>query len=187
LQQHFLTIEQATACLRAGQVIAYPTEAVYGLGCDPDNAAAVHGILSMKHRSAAAGLILIADTFDRLQPYLRPVPSEQLDRALATWPGPVTWLFPRAPGVPDHLAGNHATIAVRVSAHPVCRRLCQAFGAALVSTSANPAGAPPALSAAQVEDYFAGQLAGIVEGEIGGQLRPSEIRDLSTGKIIRAA
>ncbi len=180
-----LTIEQAADCLKMGKVVAYPTEAVYGLGCDPANEDAVRSILTLKNRGEAAGLILIADRFDRFSAYVQAVPSEQLAMALATWPGPLTWLFPRARAVPDFLAGKHDTIALRVSAHPTCRSLCAAFGGAIVSTSANPSGAPPARGPTEVADYFGGALAGIVEGALGDQTRPSEIRELATGKTIR--
>jgi L-threonylcarbamoyladenylate synthase len=74
---------------------------------------------------------------------------------------------------------------LRVTAHPVCRDLCAAFGGALVSTSANPRSAEPARTARRVSEYFGDALAGIVEGELGGELRPSEIRDLATGRTIR--
>jgi len=181
-----LTIGQAVDCLKAGQIIAYPTEAVYGLGCDPANEQAVRKILSLKSRNAGAGLILIADIFERFSPYADFVEPEQLSAAQATWPGPVTWLFPCAPGVPDFLTGNQPTIALRVTAHPVCRALCAAFGGAIVSTSANPGGAPPALSAQAVDDYFAAGIAGTVTGALGGRDRPSGIRELATGRIIRA-
>jgi L-threonylcarbamoyladenylate synthase len=182
-----LTISRAARCLRAGKVIAYPTEAVYGLGCDPGNEEAVRTVLALKDRPASAGLILIGDDYQRFAPYIQPVSEEQRARALSLWPGPLTWLFPRAAGVPDWLAGDHATIAIRLTAHPVCRALCEAFGGAIVSTSANPRGARPARSAEAVESYFGDQLAGIVAGELGRENRPSEIRDLISGRVIREA
>lgn len=186
MQDRLLNIRQAAECLKSGGVIAYPTEAVFGLGCDPLNEQAVRAILSLKSRSVDAGLILLAETFNRFRQYTQQVSQDRLEVAFATWPGPVTWLFPRAPGVPDYLAGKHATIALRVSAHPVCRLLCAEFGGALVSTSANPRGQPPALSADEVRAYFAGAIAGIVEGDLGGRAQPSEIRDLASGKVVRS-
>ncbi len=182
-----LTISQAAKCLLAGGVIAYPTEAVYGLGCDPGNESAVRRILTLKHRPAAAGLILIADCFESFEPYILPVSRESKQLAMATWPGPVTWLFPRAPGVPDWLAGNHDSIALRLTAHPVSRDLCAAFGGAIVSTSANPSTTTPAKSAGRVEEYFGSYLGGIVAGALGGDEQPTEIRDLASGTVIRNA
>lgn len=181
-----LTIGQAVRCLRDGEVIAYPTEAVYGLGCDPFLESAVRRILELKSRPPSAGLILIADRFESFEPFVGPLTAAALDRALATWPGPVTWLFPRGAGVPDWLAGEHATIALRVTDHPVCRALCAGYGGAIVSTSANPRGEDPARSAAEVARYFGAALCGIVAGELGAQRQPSEIRDLATGKVLRA-
>lgn len=186
VRQQSLTVDQAAHCLHRGEVIAYPTEAVYGLGCDPANEAAVRHILHLKNRSPDAGLILIADTLERLSPFIRAVDPKLLASARATWPGPVTWLFPRAESVPDWLAGKHATIAVRVTAHPVCRALCETFGGAIVSTSANPSAAKPAISPIQLEEYFGDAIAGVVEGKLGANQQPSEIRDLATGAVIRA-
>jgi L-threonylcarbamoyladenylate synthase len=180
-----LSISQAVQCLHDGKVIAYPTEAVYGLGCDPRNEAAVRQLLELKSRPASAGLILIADRFERFQSFVGTLDRDQLECALATWPGPVTWLFPRGPGVPDWLAGSHPSVALRVTAHPVCRALCAAFGDAIVSSSANPGAAEPARSAQQVIGYFDERLCGIVAGELGRNLRPSEIRDLVTGRVVR--
>lgn len=180
-----LTIRQGAQCLFDGGVIAYPTEAVYGLGCDPDSESAVMKILELKSRPASAGLILIADRLERFAPYIQTVSASQKERALSAWPGPVTWLFPRAAAVPDWLAGEHDTIALRITAHAGCRALCEAFNGPIVSTSANPSSKEPARSAAQVETYFPGQLCGIVEGELGSKFQPSEIRDLATGHIVR--
>ena len=187
MQHSMLSIGQAAEMLRAGDVIAYPTEAVYGLGCDPANDRALRAILSIKKRSADAGLILIAHSFDCLSPYIGVVSQEQLARAQATWPGHVTWLFPRSPSVSGLLAGSHKTIAVRITAHAVCRSLCAAFGGAIVSTSANPSGKPPAMNPQEVTAYFPDSLAGVVRGRLGGRSKPSEIRDLATGNLMRAS
>jgi len=144
LKHSLLTVAQAAQSLRDGKIIAYPTEAVFGLGCDPGNEAAVRQLLSLKGRPATAGLILIADQFEQFNPYIKPVSEALQQRAGASWPGPVSWLFPRTESVPDWLAGNHDTIAIRLTAHPVCRALCAAFKGAIVSTSANPSSSEPA-------------------------------------------
>lgn len=180
-----LTVAEAAGHLKAGRIIAYPTEAVYGLGCDPGNESSVRTILKLKQRSPDAGLILIADTFDRLVRFLQLDSITNLDAAMATWPGPVTWLIPRAASVPDWLAGKHSTIAVRVTEHPVVRELCASFGGAIVSTSANRSSEPPALSPEDVHACFGSAIAGIVAGPLGDRSQPSEIRDLATGAVIR--
>lgn len=181
-----LTPEKAALQMRGGEVIAYPTEAVFGVGCDPGNEKAVRHLLALKNRSPDAGLILVADRYEQFLPFIGEVNEQQLNRAMESWPGPVTWLFPRAPEVPDWLAGKHPAIALRLSAHPVCRELCQHFGGAIVSTSANPSGSPAPRSREEVDAYFPRGLAGMVEGELGGREMPSEIRDLATGRVIRA-
>jgi L-threonylcarbamoyladenylate synthase len=180
-----LTVDQAAHCLRAGEIIAYPTEAVFGLGCDPCNEQAVRRLLNLKNRPVSAGLILIADCYQRFEPFIGPVSAELRALAMSAWPGPVSWLFPRADSVPDWLAGEHETIALRLTAHPTCKALCAAFAGAIVSTSANPSTAEPARSAGRVDEYFGSCLAGIVSGELGGKERPSEIRDLASGAVIR--
>jgi L-threonylcarbamoyladenylate synthase len=171
--------------LRAGRVIAYPTEAVYGLGCNPADEAAIRNLLSLKGRRESAGFVLIASEYSQLRPWISVLDEALADKAMQTWPGPVTWLFPRAAHVPDYVAGKHKTIAVRITAHEPSRALCSAFDSALISTSANHTTHKPARSADEVESYFGDQLAGILAGPLGGATNPSEIRDLVSGKIIR--
>jgi L-threonylcarbamoyladenylate synthase len=142
----------------------------------------VRRILSLKQRAESMGLILVGSQFTQFADWVADVDPAA---ALATWPGPVTWLFPRHESVPDFVAGSHPSLAIRVSAHPVCRALAEAFGGPLVSTSANPHSVPPALTAGEVEDYFGGYIAGIVAGALGGREACSEIRDLASGKVLR--
>jgi len=184
-QGTLLDITGAVEQLRAGQIIAYPTEAVYGLGCDPGNESAVRKLLSLKGRHESAGFVLIASNFSQLQPWVASTDESLLDKAMQTWPGPVTWLFPRAADVPDFIAGAHNTVAVRITAHEPSRDLCQAFGAALISSSANLTAARPALSVSEVEGYFGHNIAGILAGALGGEEQPSQIRDLASGEILR--
>ena len=183
--QPLLDTAGAVEQLRAGHVIAYPTEAVFGLGCDPSNESAVRKLLSLKGRQESAGLVLIASEFSRLQPWIADINESLINIAMQTWPGPVTWLFPRAARVPDYVAGKHDTIAVRVTAHKPSRSLCAAYGSALVSTSANHTADRPARSVEEVEDYFGHNIKGILAGPLGGAENPSEIRDLVSGNIIR--
>jgi len=175
----------AAELLRAGRIIAYPTEAVFGLGCDPANESAVRDLLSLKDRHESAGLVLIASEFSQLKPWVADINEPLKNKAMQTWPGPVTWLFPRAASVPDYVAGKHDTIAVRITAHEPSRKLCKAFGSALISTSANPTASQPARSVEEVHEYFGVQIQGILSGPLGDSGKPSEIRDLASGKIIR--
>lgn len=182
-----LTVEQAAQVLRDGGVIAYPTEAVYGLGCDPFDHEAVGRVLELKGRPESAGLILIGDDFSRFESFIAKHDHGLHERARATWPGPVTWLFPKSATVPGWISGDHDSVALRVTDHPVSRRLCAAFAGAIVSTSANRSGEAPARTSEQVEAAFGAGIEGVVEGELGGQQQPSEIRDLRTGDIVRPA
>lgn len=179
-------LRRATRLLREGSVIAYPTEAVYGLGCDPLNAAAVQRLLAIKQRPSAKGLILIASRFDQLCPFVR-VPDDALRQRLEnTWPGPVTWLLPANPATPGWLRGRHRTLAVRVTAHPLAAALCVAFGGPIVSTSANSSGRPPARSALQARLRCPG-VDLVVHGRTGGLDQPTEIRDAVSGATVRRA
>lgn len=181
-------VEQAAQVLRAGGVIAYATEAVFGLGCDPQNPQAIEKVLQLKQRPAHKGLILIAAHESQLHSYLAlsTITEAMWQRVRASWPGPVTWLLPAAPQVSPILRGEHDTLAVRVSAHAQVRALCEAFGGALVSTSANVSEQAPARNVDAVARQFAGQLDLILLGHTTGAAKPSEIRDAVTGKIVRA-
>lgn len=179
--------ELAVAALQHDGVIAYATEAVFGLGCDPDSEAAVQRLLAIKQRPVEKGLILIAADLAQLQDYidLEQLTSEQLAKVEASWPGPFTWIMPARPDTPAWLTGQFDTLAVRVTAHSQVQALCRAFGKPLVSTSANLTGEEPARRLADIGELLASQLAYILPGEVGGQANPSEIKDARTGAVIR--
>lgn len=178
----------AAALLRAGGVLAYPTEAVYGLGCDPHDRAAFERLFALKQRPPTQGVLLIASDLAQVERYidLAAVPAEVMAQVQASWPGPHTWIFPRSAAVPEWVAGAHAGIALRVTAHAPAAALCRAFGGALVSTSANPHGQPSARAAATVDAYFGAALDGLLDAPLGDQQRPTVIRDALSGAIIRA-
>lgn len=181
-------IGAAAQALRAGGVIAYPTEAVFGLGCDPQDEAAVARLFALKQRPAAQGVLLIGAEFSHVEKYidLGATPAQALARARASWPGPYTWVFPRSPATPPWLARAQAGIGVRVTAHATAAALCRAFGGAIVSTSANRHGAAAARTAAEVRSAFGTKLEYILDRPIGDSDRPSTIRDALTGKTLRA-
>ena len=180
-------IEDAAAALRAGGVVAYPTEAVYGLGCDPENHAAFDRLFAIKRRPPTQGVLLIAADFAQVERYidLAALPPDALQRATSTWPGPNTWIFPRSAFTPSWLAGAHSGIALRVTAHPLAAELCRAFGGALVSTSANRHGEAPARTAQAVRDAFGGEIDVVLNGSVGGLERPTPIRDAISGDTVR--
>jgi L-threonylcarbamoyladenylate synthase len=180
-------LDAAAASLRGGSVLGYPTEAVFGLGCDPHNQQAFERIFALKQRPATQGVLLIAADFTQVERYvdMSKVPADVLAQVQASWPGPFTWVFPRSGQVPEWVAGAHPGIALRVTAHAPAAALCRAFGGALVSTSANPHGQPPARDLATLAGYFGDALDGMVDAPLGGAAQPTTIRDALTGSIIR--
>ncbi|HET9836045.1 MAG TPA: L-threonylcarbamoyladenylate synthase [Rhodanobacteraceae bacterium] len=178
-------IAEAAALLRSGGVLAYPTEAVFGLGCDPENHAAFEKIFALKQRPPEQGVLLIAGDFSQIASWID-APPEAIARAQATWPGAYTWIFPRTSRAPEWVAGGHDGIALRITAHGPAAALCRAFGGPIVSTSANVHGQPPARSANEVEGMFSEGLDGVLHGETGGLQRPTPIADAISGVIIRA-
>jgi L-threonylcarbamoyladenylate synthase len=165
-------IEEAARIMRRGGVVAYPAEACFGLGCDPRDRRAVYRILALKGRALNQGLILVGASLYQLKPWLDPAAESLLEGPRRTWPGP--WI-----------TGHRRSIAVRVTAMPAMARLCRSFGGAIVSTSANPRGMPPARTAAQVGTYFGRRLDAVVRGTTGGLANPTEIRDAAAGAVIR--
>jgi len=172
--------------LREGDVLAYPTEGVFGLGCDPDDRVAFERIFAMKRRPPEQGVLLIAADFEQVRGWIGDAPEAALERARAAWPGAHTFIFPRSPRVPEWIAGGHAGVALRVTAHPPAAALCRAFGGPIVSTSANRHGEAPARSAQEVEALFGDALDGVLDAPLGGLERPTPITDAVSGAIIRA-
>ena len=180
-----LDLQLGRDALAAGGVVACPTEAVWGLSCDPWDEQAVMRLLELKRRPVSKGLILVAATESQLQFLLQHLSPEQRGQLSAGWPGPVTWLIPHRGRIPPWISGDHDTVAVRVSGHPVVNALCAAWGGPLVSSSANRAGAQAPRAAFQVRRYFGERLDYILAGAVGGSARPSVIRDLASGRILR--
>lgn len=180
-------IEDVVAALRRGGVVAYPTEAVWGLGCDPRDEAATLRLLAIKQREVDKGLILIAAEEAQLAPFIdmAALAAARRSEVRASWPGPHTWIVPAAANAPRWITGAHAGIAVRVSAHPLVVDLCKAFGGALVSTSANRAGEPAAHTIDALDPRIVDAVDAVAGGETGGLLRPTDIRDARTGAVLR--
>ncbi|MCK4586215.1 MAG: Sua5/YciO/YrdC/YwlC family protein, partial [Gammaproteobacteria bacterium] len=111
-------LRQTARIIERGGIIAYPTEAVFGLGCDPINPDAVLRLLTLKRRPIGKGLVLIASNIEQLKPFMAPLDAKQQHTLEASWPGPVTWLVPAKQETPVWLKGHHDTIAVRVTDHP---------------------------------------------------------------------
>ncbi|WP_116368467.1 L-threonylcarbamoyladenylate synthase [Parahaliea mediterranea] len=180
-----LRLQEAVRTLAAGGVVACPTEAVWGLSCDPDNLDAVERLLALKQRPMDKGVILVAASTDQVAALLEGLTEAQHSKLALSWPGPTTWLIPHRGLVPAWIHGGRESVAVRVTAHPGMAALCRAWGGPLVSTSANRSGCQAPRSAFQVQRYFGAELDALVPGAVGGAARPSVIRDLLTDQIIR--
>lgn len=178
-------IHLAAETLLDGGVIAYPTEGVFGLGCDPFNADAVGRILDIKQRPVDKGLILIADDLARFAPYLSPLTAEQRSQLVVSWPGPYTWVVPHNGSLPDWITGGRDTVAIRVSGHPLARALSAQAGMPIVSTSANRSGRPSLITSLQVRSVLGGDIDCLLHGRVQTPGQASQIRDLISGRQFR--
>ncbi|MEA2079590.1 MAG: Sua5/YciO/YrdC/YwlC family protein [Pseudomonadota bacterium] len=185
MSHSYWQLHTAARWIRAGGVIAYPSEAVFGLGCDPANQNAVQRLLALKNRCWRKGLILIASEQRQLAPWVEKIRESWSVQLEKSWPGPTTWLLPAARDCPNWLTGEHNTLAVRVTAHPLARHLCDILDGAIVSTSANISGQRPARSVLDIRLRFGTRIDFVLPGSLGGQRRATEIRDLASGRLIR--
>ena len=173
-------LKKALEDLKLGRVIAYPTEGVWGLGCDPQNEEAVNKLLKLKKRPKSKGLILVGSNMGQMNPYINT--EEYQSKLISKWPGPHTWVVPTK-DAPAWVRGKHSSVAVRVSSHPTIVEICNNFGAAIVSTSANIQGEKPLITQQEVKKMFHNLT--VVEGTLGGLSGSTPIQDVVTDKWIR--
>jgi len=176
-------IKHAAKILTKGGIIAYPTEAIYGLGCDPFNETAVHRIFEIKQRPLTKGLILIASEYSQIEDLI--MPTKHMDEILKTWPGPNTWVFPVTNKVPEFLLGEFNALAVRITNHPISRSLCTEFGGPITSTSANISNDPPVKTWQELSPNLFDKIDYVVKGTVGDSEKCSSIRDASTLEVLR--
>lgn len=175
----------ASKIVHEGGIIAYPTEGVFGLGCDPFNETAVKKILTLKQRDPSKGLILIASDWEQINNLITELPPERLNAIKKTWPGPYTWIFPASSGVPKWIRGDHPTIALRLTCHPIAKKLCNVCQMPLVSTSANRSQSQPAKNIDSLKQHFGDKIDLVIPGPLGSLNRPTVIRDGLTGQLLR--
>ncbi|TYK65821.1 Sua5/YciO/YrdC/YwlC family protein [Colwellia echini] len=171
-----------------GGIIAYPTEAVFGLGCDPDNEAALSRLLELKQRPAEKGLILLAGNYAQLLPYIdvSKIPPEKLSLILSRWPDGITQLVPKNKNLSPLLSGQFDSIAVRITSQPDVVLLCEQANKPIVSTSANLSGQEPAKTWESLDKTLIEQVDFIIKGNTLGHTSPSKIIDALTDALIRA-
>jgi L-threonylcarbamoyladenylate synthase len=178
----------ALEIFQQGGILAYPTEAVFGLGCDPDNDEAINKLLSIKSRPADKGLILLAGNYSQLLPYIddRKIPQDKRFTVLSRWPDGITQLVAKNVNTSALLSGRFDTIAVRVTSQPDVVALCNASNKPIVSTSANLSGETPAKTWQEIPDNLIEKIDFIIKGQTLGFDQPSTIIDALSGDIIRS-
>lgn len=168
--------------LKAGNIIAYPTEAVWGLGCDPFCQSAVENICQLKRRPAEKGMILLVSDWEQAQSCIDPNVKINWQPIKESWPGPVTWVFPASNSVPNYLQRN-SSIALRMPSYPFLQELLTSFGKPLVSTSANISGQESIRAESEVMVVF--PTVTTYSGECQNDGKPSTIFDALTGSQLR--
>ncbi|PKG84828.1 tRNA threonylcarbamoyladenosine biosynthesis protein RimN [Psychrobacter sp. Sarcosine-02u-2] len=201
------SVIEAAHWLQQGQLLAYPTESVWGIGCDPFNQQAVEQLLAIKQRPLEKGMIVVTDSVSRLKMLLNSLNEDQRQQVLVSWRNDTdsdvnskqahTWLLPLSENlpvsIPAWITGAHHSVAVRVIDHPLVQQLCRQVVSVhnpygfVVSTSCNPSGQPPALTLSQAQAYFSNsdEQVGYLKGETLGYQLPSQISDARTGQVIR--
>ncbi|MGP5313672.1 L-threonylcarbamoyladenylate synthase [Psychrobacter faecalis] len=201
------SVIEAAHWLQQGQLLAYPTESVWGIGCDPFNQQAVQQLLAIKQRPLEKGMIVVTDSVSRLKMLLNSLNEDQRQQVLVSWRNDTdsnvnsqqahTWLLPLSENlpvsIPAWITGSHHSVAVRVIDHPLVQQLCRQVVSVhnpygfVVSTSCNPSGQPPALTLSQAQAYFSdsNEQVGYLKGETLGYQLPSQISDARTGQVIR--
>ena len=175
-------IDKAAAALRGGKVVAYPTETVYGLGVDPFSEEALGALFVVKGRERGNPVLLIVSSLKQLEGIVPQLSPRAAAYAEAFWPGPLSMLLPCSRDLPEALSLDASRVCVRWTSSTIAASLCEAFGGAIVSTSANAAGEAPAVSPAGID------LVGISLCLDGGRLEesaPSTVLDPQTGEVIR--
>ena len=182
-----LSAKESAKALINGKVLAYPTEGVWGLGCDPFNQLAFEHVLRLKARDPNKGVIVLFASLEQLRPYL--LNNEDADKITVSERATTYLVNIKAGSIPSWITGKHPKLAVRICRHPNVQNIIQASGQPLVSTSLNPNGRQPARFQFQVWRYFRQALEAnsllLSQGSIGQDTRPSRIIDLESQTVLR--
>lgn len=180
-------IEKAVAFLKDGQVVAYPTETIYGLGVDVTNEKAIKRLYELKRRDYGLPISILVSDMAMLTHYVGEISDSVRLLIRRFWPGPLTILFPAGPNISTSLTTNTGKIGVRLSSHPVATALVRAFGGPITTTSANLSGFPPSLSVKHIQKYFQERIPCVIDGGECEPSRGSTVIDVSddTMAIIR--
>ncbi|AAO27144.1 conserved hypothetical protein [Buchnera aphidicola str. Bp (Baizongia pistaciae)] len=183
---NILSLSECVDRLRKNLVIAYPTESVLGLGCNPESIDAVKVLLKLKKRKLNKGFILVASHFNQIRSYISESKLSIYHKKIlySSWPDTITYLLPAKSFVPDWLTGRSNFLGIRISAHNGINKLCSAFGKAIISTSANISGRNPCRTYEEFLKQF-GTTVPILCGPLGTRKNPSKILNIINGSLIR--
>jgi L-threonylcarbamoyladenylate synthase len=181
-------IARAARLVRAGGIVAFPTDTLYGLAVDPGNETAVERLFDVKGRDASLALPLVAADLEQVRVWSGALPDLVATLARRFWPGPLTLVLPAAPALPARLLGGGHTVAIRVPAHAVARALAHAVGRPVTSTSANRSGWPPPATADAVEQALGSAIDLVIDAGPCPGGPPSTIVDVAgtTPRLLRA-
>jgi len=177
------SIRHAAYIINNGGVIAYPTDTIYGLGCDPYNQEAVERINLIKCRPHNKQFILLAGNIDQVKPLIDISDRQQENIIRKT--EPTSWIVKASKRAPAWLTDADNQLTIRISKHPLVQKLCQRLGHALISTSANISGRNPAKNSLQIHSYFHSSIDKILATNKSLTARPSTIIRLNDNTIIR--
>jgi len=171
--------------VKNGAVFAYPTEAVFGLGCDAKNKNSIIKILDIKQRDISKGLIVISDNLEKVRnfiddSYYKTFVEQNSDAK------PTTWLCPASDLVLPEVTGKSNKIAIRITSHKISCDICKLLDLPIISTSANKSGDDPFVESCEFDNYFHNHVDYIVDGKVGDSKKPSRILDLITKEVLRA-
>ena len=170
--------------LKSGEVIGYPTEAVYGIGCDPWNQSSVEKIAKIKGRKKRQTFLMVASSIDQLTDLIDI--SRLSPQVTSSWPGHTTWLIKAKDNVPYWLQDEQTNkVGIRISNHPLVRELCNEFGKPIISTSANISGKEEIKNQQEFMRTFSSDINYLVDGDLGDYDKASMIIDMETNRKIR--
>jgi L-threonylcarbamoyladenylate synthase len=178
-------INRAVSCLQTGGVIAYPTESVFGLGCDASNLNAITRLLDIKNRSYKKGLIVLVSDISQALTLLAPLSQSQIESISRPSLRATTWLIEANTHLSPLLIGTHEKLAVRVTSNPTAKAICELFNKPIISTSCNLSGKPTTTSAALIRNKMLLKVDQVISGSCCGQ-SPSQLIDLKTGRFLRS-
>ena len=166
------------------QIFAYPTEGVWGIGCNPFSEKAVKKLILLKKRPKNKGIIILGGYMEQLTPFTEHLDEKLKKRMYSKWPGPHTWLVSSSSRTPKWLLGPKGLIALRLSSHKTVIKLTETLGMPICSTSANLSGNEPAKDSNEIRTFFKDTVL-IIGGELGSLKRPTPVQDLESREWLR--